>query len=112
MAALAEAEEGGVRVLELWQATFHPEAPPLFLQVVDVISRSKRPGIMIRFRIENGKTRLLLRRGEGLHRSPVGKPNQISVKRHGVIRHVAVSLVLLSVTISLGTNISVSGYHP
>ena|ERR1700730_10525136 len=55
--ALAESNEGRVRIFELWLSAFKPEIPPFLLKVINIIAGRYDPGVIVGFKIKRRKQR-------------------------------------------------------
>src|SRR5690242_3832393 len=84
MAALAEADEGGVCVFELRLAALVPESLPFLLEIIDVVARSDGAGVVVSLGTQQRKLRLG-GRGEGLHASAVDEAHAVAGEGDGVI---------------------------
>ena len=89
MAALAEPDEGRVRIFQLRLAAFHPEIPPFLLEEIHIIARRYDPGVMVGFGI-NRRKQGRFRSGQGLHGLAVREPNVAPVKHDRIVRDMVV----------------------
>ena len=65
VAAAAEAEEGGVWVLQFRLAALEPEILPFFFEVVHVVAGGDGAGVVVGFRVEERETAAAAGEGRG-----------------------------------------------